>query len=69
MREGEKMNKFSELVKKSQFTPRQLAIKAGVTTQTVYDWMNGKKTNPTLDTAFKLADTLGVDINEFRKEE
>lgn len=60
------MNKFSEIVKKSDLTPRQVALKAGVGTATVYDWMNGKKTNPTLDTAFKLADVLGVDINEFR---
>lgn len=62
------MSKFREIVNKSNLTPRQIALKAGVTHPTVYNWMNGKAVNPTLKTAFKLADALGVDVNEFREE-
>lgn len=39
-------------------------MKAG----TLYRFLSGKRKEVYLSTAFNLADTLGVDVNEFREE-
>ncbi|WP_083294285.1 helix-turn-helix transcriptional regulator [Aerococcus sp. HMSC062A02] len=57
------MNKFKRLIKESGMTARQVAIKAGIPNQNIYEYMNGNICNPSLDTGFKLADCLGIDIN------
>lgn len=59
-----------KIIKKDSRTLYQLAKDAGVDYALIHRLVNGKvKKNIWLDTAFKLADALGVDINEFREDE
>lgn len=67
------MNFFRELVNQSDMNINQLAKKTGIPNQNLYDYANGKLTNPSLETGFKIADALNIDINKlrgaFKKEE
>lgn len=47
----------------------QLSKKMGVSPTQVHKILTGKSKDMKLSTAFKLADALGVDINEFREDE
>lgn len=60
--------KIRTLIKRSKLSKRQIAIKAGINVHNLYKYFNGDLKGMNADTAFKLADALGVDINEFRKE-
>lgn len=62
------MNKFSQLLDGKKIKPYTLAMKAGVDPAMVYKLVSGKQTDILLSTAFKLADALEVDINEFREK-
>lgn len=55
------------LMDKSELSRHQLAQKVGVNHSVIYRIYSGKTTEIKLSTAFKLADALGVDINEFRE--
>lgn len=52
----------------SGMTKRQVALKAEINVHNLYNFLNGRLNSMDVNTAFKLADALGVDINEFRKE-
>lgn len=60
------MNKFSQIIKKSNFNIHQLSKKTGIPNQNLYSYANGTRSNPSLETAFKIADALNIDINELR---
>ncbi|WP_025728454.1 helix-turn-helix transcriptional regulator [Atopobacter phocae] len=60
------MNKFKRLVNESGMSLYALAKKANVANQDVYKYAKGVNKNPSLETGFKLADALGIDINELR---
>ncbi|MGH2110088.1 helix-turn-helix domain-containing protein [Aerococcus urinaeequi] len=59
---------IKNLIDKSGYTKHQIALKAGIKSQNLYNFLNGKLSSMDVNTAFKLADALGVDINEFREE-
>lgn len=61
------MNKFSQLLNDKKIKPYTLAMRAGVDPAMVYKLISGKQTDVLLSTAFKLADALEVDINDFRE--
>lgn len=57
-----------KLIDKDERSLYQLAKDAGVDYALLHRLVNGKvKKNIWLDTAFKLADALGVDVNDFRE--
>ena len=60
---------IKNLIDKSGSTKRQIALKAGIKSQNLYNFLNGKLKSMDVNTAFKLADALGVDINEFREDQ
>lgn len=60
------MNKFSKLVKESGMSILQLSKATGIPNQNLYLYARGARTNPSLETGFKLADALKIDINELR---
>lgn len=62
------MKKISQLLDRKNISPYALAIKAGVDPAMIYKLISGKQPDVLLSTAFKLADALEVDINEFREE-
>lgn len=63
------IDEIVKLINSDDRTMYQLAKEAGVDYALIHRLVNGKvKKNIWLDTAFKLADALGVDINEFREE-
>lgn len=55
-------------MKELGITAYEVAKRAGLTRQAIYAIRDGRKKDITLTTAFKLADALGIDVNEFRKE-
>lgn len=55
-------------MKEKGLTPFKLGKKAGVDHAMIYKLLQGKQKDLMLSTAFKLADALNVDINEFREE-
>ncbi|AXY24934.1 hypothetical protein CL176_02220 [Suicoccus acidiformans] len=57
------------LVSETGLSINKLAKSIGVDHSTIIRLCNGESKDMKLSTAFKLADALGVDINEFRKEE
>ncbi|PMC80481.1 XRE family transcriptional regulator [Aerococcus viridans] len=61
-------NKLRHIVNLKGINPYQLSKKMGVSPTQVHKILTGKSKDMKLSTAFKLADTLGVDINEFREE-
>lgn len=58
--------KIAELLDKSNMKPYTLSRKAGVDAAMVYRLIEGSQKDIMLSTAFKIADALGVDVNEFR---
>ena len=58
--------KITELLDKSNMKPYTLSRKAGVDAAMIYRLVEGNQKDVLLSTAFKLADALGVDVNEFR---
>lgn len=61
--------RIKNLINKTGLTKRQIALKAEISPQNLYNFLNGKLKSMDVNTAFKLADALGVDINEFREDE
>ena len=59
---------IQNLVNESGLTKRQIALKANISVQNFYNYLNGRLKSMDVNTAFKLADALDVDINEFREE-
>ncbi|MGX7108328.1 helix-turn-helix domain-containing protein [Facklamia miroungae] len=63
------MDRLKELIKKDGRSLYQIAKSSGLAYSLIHNVVNGKTKNTIqLDTAFKLADALGVDVNEFREE-
>ncbi|WP_417882751.1 helix-turn-helix domain-containing protein [Aerococcus kribbianus] len=60
-------DKIQHIVDSKDISPYQLSKKMGVSPTQVHKILTGKSKDMKLSTAFKLADALGVDINEFRK--
>ncbi|MDK7716049.1 helix-turn-helix domain-containing protein [Aerococcus urinae] len=58
--------KFREIVNKSGLTGLELSHIVGIPSANIYAYMSGRRNNPSLETAFKLADALKIDINELR---
>lgn len=63
------MERIIELISKDNRSLYKIAKDAGVDYALLHRIVTRKtKKHIWLDTAFKLADALGVDVNEFRKE-
>ncbi|OFT95912.1 helix-turn-helix transcriptional regulator [Aerococcus sp. HMSC23C02] len=60
------MNKFKKIVKQSGKNAYEISRETGIPNQNIYSYLNGTRTTPSLATGFKLADCLGIDINELR---
>ena len=65
-RSGEQILK--QLINQSGKTINAIQEESGMKTGTLYRLLSGKHKDVTLTTAFKLADALSVDLNEFREE-
>lgn len=65
---GCKMKRIIKLIKMSKENQSQLSKEVGISHVAIHKIMKGKTKDIRLSTAFKLADALGVDINEFREE-
>lgn len=63
------ITKIQTLIKQSGKTPYRISKDSGLDKTTLYRLAKGEKKSIELRTAFKLADALGVDINDFRKED
>ena len=61
-------NIIKKIIVNSGLTKRQVALKAGINVQNLYNFLNGRLESMDVNTAFKLADALDVDINKFREE-
>ena len=61
-------NIIKKIIVNSGLTKRQVALKAGISVQNLYSFLNGRLKSMDVNTAFKLADALDVDINKFREE-
>lgn len=61
-------DKLQHIVDLNGVNPHQLSKKMEVSPTQVHKILTGKSKDMKLSTAFKLADALGVDINEFREE-
>ena len=57
-------NKLKELRQKSGWSQQKLAEKAGVSYNTITKIEQGAATQPTIQTMIKLADALGVSLDE-----
>lgn len=62
-------NKIKKLIKNSGGSTRQIALTAGISPQNLYSYLNGRLESMELITAFKLADSLGVKLDDLRKGE
>ncbi|GMR70625.1 hypothetical protein NUITMVRA1_13020 [Aerococcus viridans] len=60
--------KIRELLLKSKKTLNKISTETGIVHSKLYKIKNGQQHGLKLQDAFKLADALGVDINEFREE-
>lgn len=60
--------KIRELLIKSKKTLNKISTETGIVHSKLYKIKNGQQHGLKLQDAFKLADALGVDINEFREE-
>lgn len=58
---------LSELIEKDGRRIPEIARQAGLDRGTLYRICDGRTRSMELRTAFRLADALGVDVNEFRK--
>ena len=63
------VKKLNKLVEQSGKTIRQLQIEADLNSGQLYRILSGVTKDITLTTAFKLADALKCDVNDFRKDE
>ena len=54
---------FNKIIKKRGITPYRVAKDTDISTSTLSDWKNGKST-PKLDKLMKIADYLGVALEE-----
>ncbi|MGF3075704.1 helix-turn-helix domain-containing protein [Facklamia sp. P12955] len=64
------LNKIKKIIIDDGRSIYEIAKKSGLTYSLVHNIVNGKtKKTIRLETAFKLADALGVDVNEFREKE
>ncbi len=61
-------NKLTKLIERSGLSVNEIQSKADMKSGALYRLLSGKHKDVTLTTAFRLADALGVDINEFREE-
>ncbi|MCZ0717857.1 helix-turn-helix domain-containing protein [Aerococcus kribbianus] len=61
--------KIKELLQKSGKTLNKISTETGIVHSKLYKIKNGQQQGLKLQDAFKLADALGVDINEFREED
>lgn len=57
-------NKIKELRKEKGYTFTKLSELSGISTGRLSDLATGKRNNPTMDTLIKLADALGVSLDE-----
>lgn len=62
------MKQIIKLINESTKSRYQISKETGIPAATLSRIVHGKQKNIELRNAFKLADSLGVDINEFRKE-
>ena len=62
------MEKVIELLKSDGRTMYQIAKEVGINPSSMSRILRGEQKSLNLNTAFKLADVLGVDVNEFRKK-
>ena len=60
--------KLKQVIKQSGKSINAIQVDADMKAGALYRLLSGKHKDVTLTTAFKLADALGVDINEFREE-
>lgn len=60
-------NKLKQLIDDSGMSVNEVQAKSGMKSGALYRLLSEKHKDVTLTTAFKLADALGVDINEFRE--
>ncbi|WP_022795755.1 helix-turn-helix domain-containing protein [Bavariicoccus seileri] len=63
------MNKLKKLVLKNGITPYKLSKKTGIDHSTIYRLISGEQEDILLQKAFRIADALGVDINDLREDE
>lgn len=61
-------NKLQHLVSESGKSANGISKEVGVSHTTIIRLLDGTNKDMKLTTAFKLADALGVDVNEFREE-
>lgn len=59
---------IERILKEKNMTVYELSKRSGVNRQHLYAMRDGRIKSMTLDFAFRIADALEVDINEFRKE-
>lgn len=62
-------NKVELLRKRNGWSKYRLAKEANMAQSTLHDIVSGKNVNPRMDTISKIADALGVSVNEFFDEE
>lgn len=60
--------KIETLIEKSGKTKYQISKETGIERATLTRLVKGENKDLMLSRAFKLADALGVDVNEFRKD-
>ncbi|HFI0463788.1 TPA: helix-turn-helix domain-containing protein [Streptococcus suis] len=63
------IKKLKILIDSSGKTIRQIQVDAGLNSGQLYRILNGTNKTLTFETAEKLADALGVSLDEFRKGE
>ncbi|MGY4105106.1 helix-turn-helix domain-containing protein [Ignavigranum ruoffiae] len=61
-------SKLKNLINQSGKSVYQVQTEAGMNSGSLYRFLDGKTKEINLRVAFKLADALGVDVNEFREE-
>lgn len=62
-------DKLKSILNKRGWTNYRLAKEAGIGQTTVHDILGGKKVTPNAKTLAKIADVLGVSINDFFDED
>ncbi|MDR2833254.1 MAG: helix-turn-helix transcriptional regulator [Streptococcaceae bacterium] len=58
--------KIQQILNEKNMTVYQLQVKTGLNTGNLYALKNGRLKNPTFKTMVKVADALGVSLDEFR---
>lgn len=62
------MKKLEVIMKSKRIKASELFKLSGVKHPTIYNYLNGRQKDLYLSTAGKLADALGIDVNELREE-